>query len=170
MFLGGGGRTGIIKKAAAYNAAARHSPWFVLVDLDAYDSCLVEKLNLWMPDPSELMVFRIAVTELESWLLADREAIAQFLGVSQNKIPRNPDSLADPKQEIVNIARFSRYRNIREGLVPKPKSGASVGPTYVSDIREFGEKQWRPRIAAADSPSLFRCLRRLDELAARLKS
>lgn len=170
MFLGGGGRTGILKKIGAYNLAAKHSPWFVLVDLDSPDSCVVEKLGSWLPDPSEMMVFRVAVAELESWLLADREAIANFLGVSQDKVPRNPDSLLDPKQTIVNLARASRKRDIREGVAPKAKSGATVGPTYVSDLREFGLKQWRPRIAASESPSLNRCIRRLDALAARLRN
>lgn len=170
MFVGGGGRTSILKKLGAYNLAAKHSPWFVLVDLDSPDSCVVEKVGNWLPNPSDMMIFRVAVAELESWLLADREAIANFLGVSQDKVPRNPDSLPDPKQTIINLARVSKKRDIREGIAPKPKSGATVGPTYVSDIRDFGQNQWRPRIAASASPSLERCIRRLDELATRLRN
>lgn len=168
MFQRGGGRTGILKKAAAYNAAAKISPWFVLVDLDSPSKCVVEKLKVWMPSPSDMMVFRVAVPELESWLLADREAAAHFLGVAQSKVPRDPDTLDDPKQEIINLARGSRKREIREGLVPRV--GASLGPTYVSDISKFGREAWRPRIAAEESPSLRRCMRRLDELAERLTS
>ncbi|WP_328582635.1 hypothetical protein [Streptomyces sp. NBC_00370] len=170
MFQGRSGCAEIIKKLPAYNNAAKFSPWFVLLDLDSVDLCVVDKVQKWMPRPSELMIFRVAVAELESWLLADSEAIADFLGVSRAKIPFDPDALADPKQELVNLARRSRKRDIREGLVPRPRSGTSVGPTYVSDIREFGQTRWRPRIAAHNSPSLRRCLNRLDELADRLNS
>ncbi|MFB7471223.1 hypothetical protein [Kitasatospora sp. NPDC056184] len=168
MFQGKRGRAEVLKKLAAYNQAARLSPWFVLVDLDS-DSCVVSSTKQWLPNPSEFMIFRVAVTELEAWLLADRQAIASFLGVAESTIPRNPDFLTDPKQDLINLARRSRKRDIREGLVPRPNSGTSIGPTYVSDIREFGRTMWRPRIAAEESPSLARCILRLDEFRQRLQ-
>lgn len=167
---GKGGKSALLKKLPAYNQSARFMPWFVLVDLDVVDACVVASAREWLPAPAEMMVFRVAVAELESWLLADRDAIADFLGVSVSKIPRNPDSLSDPKQEIINLARKSRRRDIREGLVPRPGSGTSVGPTYASDIREFGLRSWRPKIAADESPSLARCLRRVEQLALALAS
>jgi hypothetical protein len=169
MVQGKNGKDSLLKRLPAYNKAALHFPWFVLVDMDSADGCVVEKLSAWLPQPSENMVFRVAVAELEGWLLADREAIANFLGVAESKIPRNPDALGDPKQEIINLARKSRKRDIREGLVPRPKSGTSVGPTYASDIRDFGQRQWRPRVAAEESPSLARCLQRVEQLADRLR-
>ncbi|MGW1814477.1 hypothetical protein ACWCQM_13075 [Streptomyces sp. NPDC002125] len=168
MVQGKSGKSSLLKKLHSYNQAAKFMPWFVLVDMDAVDDCVVANVQSWLPAPADLMVFRVAVAELESWLLADREAIADFLGVSVSKVPRNPDSLRDPKQEIINLARKSRRRDIREGLVPRLNSGASVGPTYASDIREFGLTLWRPRIAAAESPSLARCLQRVEQLATTL--
>lgn len=169
MFQGRSGCSNIIKKLPACNNAAKFSPWFVLLDLDSTDICVVEQVQEWLPTPSDFMVFRVAVTEMESWLLADSEEMAKFLGVAEGKIPRDPDSLADPKQAIVNLARKSRKRDIREGLVPRPNSGTNVGPTYVSDISGFGNSSWRPRVAAERSPSLHRCLNRLEELAQRLQ-
>ncbi|MFD7681138.1 hypothetical protein [Streptomyces sp. NPDC060187] len=165
MVQGKGGKSALLKKLPSYNQAAKFMPWFVLVDMDSADGCVVASVREWLPLPEDMMVFRVAVAEIESWLLADREAIADFLGISVSKIPRNPDSLQDPKQEIINLARKSRRRDIREGLVPRPNSGASVGPTYASDIRDFGLRLWRPRIAADESPSLARCLQRVEELA-----
>ncbi|MFJ4619917.1 hypothetical protein [Streptomyces sp. NPDC088812] len=168
MVQGKGGKSALLKKLPAYNQAAKFMPWFVLVDMDTVDGCVVASVREWLPVPADLMVFRVAVAEIESWLLADRDAIADFLGVSASKVPRNPDSLQDPKQEIINLARKSRRRDIREGLVPRPNSGTSVGPTYASDIRDFGLRLWRPRIAADESPSLARCLQRVEQLAVTL--
>ncbi|MFF4320157.1 hypothetical protein [Streptomyces sp. NPDC001568] len=168
MTQGKSGKSSLLKKLPAYNQAAKFMPWFVLVDMDSVDACVVAKVREWLPSPAELMTFRVAIAELESWLLADREAIADFLGVAVSKIPRNPDTLRDPKQEIINLARKSRRRDVREGIVPRQGSGASVGPTYASDIRDFGMRLWRPRIAAESSPSLARCLESVEQLANRI--
>ncbi|MEU8842119.1 hypothetical protein AB0D97_23750 [Streptomyces roseus] len=168
MVQGKGGKSALLKKLPAYNQAARFMPWFVLVDMDSADACVVASVQEWLPSPSDLMTFRVAVAEVESWLLADREAIADFLGVALAKIPHNPDTLNDPKREIINLARKSRRRDVREGIVPRQGSGASVGPTYASDIRDFGMRLWRPRIAAESSPSLARCLKRVEQLAAKI--
>jgi hypothetical protein len=108
------------------------------------------------------------VVELEAWLLADRERTAEFLGVSPGKLPGSPDELADPKQQLINRARRSRSRAVRQGLVPRDGSGAPVGPTYVSDVRNFGATAWRPEVAALRSPSLASCMTRLRQLADRL--
>jgi hypothetical protein len=104
----------------------------------------------------------------EAWLLADAEKIAEFLGISKTLVPLNPEHLQDPKGTIITLARRSRKRDIRKGLAPRPNSGASVGPTYASDIREFARSQWRPLVAAQYAPSLQRCLERVRELAAAL--
>jgi hypothetical protein len=67
---------------------------------------------------------------------------------------------------MVNLARKSRKRTIREGLVPAPGSGANVGPTYASDLRNFAKEAWRPAVASRRAPSLDRCLTRAAELRA----
>ena len=163
------GKVPLLKKLPNYNLAARHSPWVVFVDLDDDGPCPGKKRDDWLPDASPLMCFRIAVRELEAWLLADQEQIAEFLGVSASRIPSQPENLDDPKQSLISLARRSRKRAIREGLVPRDGSGASVGPTYASDIREFGRTQWRPLVAAKSAPNLERCITRVRELAAVMK-
>jgi hypothetical protein len=152
------GKQKLLKKIDSYNSAAVHSPWFVLIDLDSDAPCAAEACGLWLPEPARRMCFNIAVTEVESWLLADVESIASFLGVSPARIPADPEKLIDPKSELVKIARRSRKREIRKGLVPRPDSGRMVGPAYASDIRKFALTAWRPEVAAAASPSLSRCL------------
>ena len=113
------------------------------------------------------MCFRIAVREVEAWLLADRERIASFLGVSPARVPRDPDGLDDPKLEMVNLARHSSRRVIRKEMTPRPGSGISIGPAYSLRLIEFASKPdvgWRPEVAAGHSRSLRRCVAALRTL------
>lgn len=167
-FYGRNGKEHLKKQAKNYNAAARFSPWLVLTDLDNSHKCPGELVADWLPEQESLLVFNVAVVELESWILADRERAGEFLGVSVAKIPHTPDEITDPKQFLINLARRSRRRDVREGLVPRDGSGATVGPTYVADIRDYGAHRWRPDVAAESSPSLARCLKRLRQLAQKL--
>lgn len=116
------------------------------------------------------MVFRVAVRAIEAWLLADRERIAAYLGVSLHSVPALPDALADPKQALVNLARKSRRRAIRDELVPREGSGRQVGPAYSSRLQDFvlhPADGWRPEVAAGNSDSLARCIRAIERLVAR---
>jgi hypothetical protein len=169
-YYGGHGKVPLLRKLPNYNMAAMRSPWLVLVDLDDDGPCPGKKREDWLPDASPFMCFRIAVREIEAWLLADQERIAEFLGVPRSRIPLQPENLEDPKQTLVSIARRSRKRAIREGLVPRVGSGTLVGPTYASDIREFGRTQWRPLVAAESAPHLERCITRVRELASALEN
>jgi hypothetical protein len=152
-------------RIGGYNNAARFAPWLVLVDLDDV-ACPAALCQDWLPRPSELMRFRVAVCEVESWLMADRERFARFIGVSQSQVPNAPDELPDPKARVIELARQSRRRDIREELVPHPRSGRHEGPLYTSRLVEFAHHSWRPRIAASLSESLRRCIARLAELTA----
>ena len=109
------------------------------------------------------MCFRLAVRAIESWLLADAEQLAAFLRVSSAKIPVNPDGEHDPKMTLVNLARYSTKKNIREDMVPREGSGGKVGPGYVGRVIEFAQL-WRPEVAAERSDSLRRCLAALETL------
>jgi len=51
-----------------------------------------------------------------------------YLSVSANRVPREPEEVPDPKQALVNIARRSRNRAIRQDMVPREGSGRPVGP------------------------------------------
>jgi hypothetical protein len=150
-------------RIGGFNRAAVRTPWFVLVDLNGGD-CAPNLRVDWLPNPSEFMCFRIAIREVEAWLLADREQIARFLRVSITRIPRDPEALEDPKEMLVNIARQSRSRDIREGLAPSPQSGLRVGPTYTGAVTQFAATLWRPGTASGAAPSLGRCLDRVATL------
>jgi hypothetical protein len=149
-----------------YNNAARHAPWLVLVDLDQDADCAPRLRAAWVPSPAPRLCFRVAVHAVEAWLMADVEAISAFLGVARSKVPTCPDSETVPKQTLVNLARTSRRRTIREDMVPRPDSGRAVGPAYVSRLVEFASIHWSPGKAGARSESLRRAVARLEELAA----
>ena len=149
-----------------YNRAAQHSGWLVLRDLDRAEWAPALARQL-LPAPAEHICFRIAVREVEAWLLADRDGIAGFLGISHARIPPMPEQLPDPKSSLVAAARRSRSRTVRDDLVPPPGSGRSVGPGYVAMITEFVDERWDPEAARTHSPSLdriMRCLQSFSEL------
>lgn len=54
------------------------------------------------------MCFRIAVREVEAWLLADAEQAAGFLAVPLARIPAEPETLPDPKATLIALAGRSR--------------------------------------------------------------
>lgn len=154
-------------KMIGFNQAAKHSPWLIIVDLDTDFDCAPPLRRQWLPDPSIRMCFRVAVREVEAWLLADAKRIAAFLDVGWNKVPTNPESLPDPKAEMVRLARASRRREIREDMVPREGSGLKVGPAYSSRLIEFTKSHWCPDVAAERSESLRRAIRSLRMLARR---
>src|SRR5580658_9308992 len=92
------GKTFLRERIAGFNHDARFRPWIVVVDLDRDAECAAALVADWLPQPAQLMCFRVAVRELESWLLADAEALAAFLGIRRALIPGGPDLLGDPKQ------------------------------------------------------------------------
>lgn len=168
---GRNGKGQIIKNIGGYNNAARHQPWIVLVDLDSEECLLTAKQN-WLPTPSALMCFRIAVRELEAWLLADRERFASYFAVNMELIPNNPDMLLNPKMSLINLVRRSRRSAIRADIVPDQQLGQVVGPAYTTRVIEFirSDEGWRPNVAAQASPSLSKALKALADLNTRVRA
>lgn len=158
------GKYWLDQRLQAYNQAARHRQWFALRDLNGDADCAPSLLAELIPMRSQGMCFRVAVRAIESWLLADRQRIAQFLRVPAARVPGEPDAIANPKLEVVNLARRSRKRDIRIDMVPRPGMSARVGPGYSARIIEFAAGSWRPDVAKESSPSLARCIAALERL------
>lgn len=144
IIYGKHGKQDIRLKIQGYNGAAQRTPWIVLVDLDNDADCAPILHATWLPHPAPFMCFRVAVRQVEAWLLADREQMASFLAVRCDKIPRDPESLSNAKETLVELARKSRSREIREDMVPRTGSGRLVGPAYSSRVIEFASRHWRP--------------------------
>lgn len=161
------GKAFLRERLAGYNRAAERWPWCILVDLD-YADCAPRLIAEWLPQPAALMCFRVAVREVESWLMADAEQLSLFLGVSARDIPSDTESLADPKEAMVSLARRSDRREIREAMVPRPASGRGIGPAYALRLSEFTQTMWRPRVAAEACRSVSKCMNRIEEMCQRL--
>ena len=163
------GKERLRAKVSGYNQAATGQPWLVLVDLDRC-SCAVTLLQKWAPQPSQYLCLRVAVRMVEAWLLADTDHIADFLGVSANRIPSNPEQLSDPKQQLVALAAQSRKRAIREDMVPNPSAGQKVGSGYSARLIEFVENHWDITQAVRHAPSLQKAVDCLARIVQRYRS
>lgn len=164
LCLGRQGASYLEKNIAGFQKAARHQPYLVVTDLDRPNRCPATLCQTWLGRyPESHLLFRIAVMESESWLLAHRDAAVEHLKIDARKakIPDNTDSLPDPKQFLINLARKSRSRRIRDELVPPVGSTSRVGPNYNANLVLFVRETWAPEIAARHSPSLRRTLHRL---------
>lgn len=149
-------------RARELNRTARSQPVMLLTDLDSPIRCAPELIADWLDGkPQPNLLFRVAVMEVESWVLADRSEMALLLGVPEHRIPADTDSLAHPKEFIVNLARRSRSKRTREEMVPALGSTAKEGPFYNPLLTSFVQRAWSPRRASGSSPSLSRALARL---------
>lgn len=152
------GGYGYLKRTLqGFNNAAKGTPFLVLSDLQA--PCPPIQVETWLPVPAHPnLLFRIAVKEVESWLLADRTGFASFLGVSKNLIPKNTDKIDHPKKYVIRLARKSRRRILREGIVPKANSTATIGPDYNGILSHFVNDIWNITEAVETSESLQRAV------------
>lgn len=153
------GNTYLRKKVSQLNKTARAFPVLLITDLDSPTSCAPELIREWLMEPLEPgLLFRVAVIEIESWTMADRTSFSQFLGVSVERVPREPDGVQDAKEKLLSIAKVARRREVRNDLVPERGSTAKVGPAYNARLSEFIRQHWDARTASKLSPSLSRAL------------
>lgn len=157
---------GFLKRnISGFNRASKGMPYLILTDLDD-EECAPIMVREWLQQTrNPNLIFRIAVREVESWVLADRPGFAKFLGISQKKVPVKPDDLPDPKAHLINLARASRKRAIRDDIVPKQGSTAKQGPAYNERLVSFVKATWNPSTARQFSPSLERTLKAIEAFA-----
>jgi len=92
------GGNGYLKSTiAGWNRAATGIPFLVLTDLDTHH-CPSELIASWLAAPQHPnLVFRIAVREVESWLLADRTNFAELPWHPGNTDPCETGGTARPE-------------------------------------------------------------------------
>ncbi|MEW6354387.1 MAG: hypothetical protein AB1469_08895 [Pseudomonadota bacterium] len=158
--------SGYIKnKIRSFNSSAQAGYYLALVDfMDTHENCPANVVSKWLPNKHPKMLFRVVVREIESWLLADRNGLASYLGINAKNIPGNPERILDPKIMIVNLARNSRNRFVRTNLVPNEGSTAQVGKLYLSEMQRFVNDKWDISAARNNARSLDKCLKVLEEV------
>jgi hypothetical protein len=159
-----GGYGEIGKRISAYNRAAKAVPFFILADLDRdKGACAPQLRKAWLPHGTNpLLLFRIAVPQVEAWLLADQEGVATFLGIAPDLVPLAPEALPDPKATLIKLAKHSPKAFLRRALLPAPGSDARLGPGYNIQLSRFAQSTWNLSRARRASVSLDRAIKALD--------
>jgi hypothetical protein len=143
---------------------AEHQVMLVLTDLD-HANCLVEFRDQWLaerPLPAGL-IFRIAVREVESWVLADHQALRELVG-KKGVLPTQPDTLPDPKHALLGLGKTAP-KSVREDLIRTIDGQLRQGVGYNARLTHWINTAWSPERAAGRSPSLARARIRLQEAA-----
>jgi hypothetical protein len=138
--------------------------FLLLTDLDTRP-CPPDLLDDWLGATAkpESLLLRIAVREVEAWVLADRPEFAAWLGISEAIVPATPEACLDPKANLLKLAKRSKHRELREGLLPKKDAISLVGLEYNNLLCEFVRDKWRIDTASLQAPSLAKALQRLRE-------
>jgi hypothetical protein len=165
------GNVNLKRKAPSLNRSAKGTPVLLVTDLDDLRVCPASLIQDWLGAPrSPNLLFRVAVAEIESWLLADSVGLSRYLDIGEGLIPKQPDNVQNPKLELINLARRTRVRDLREDLVPEVGSTARVGRAYNAAMVRFVTHQWSAERAAPASPSLLRAIARIAEYASKVST
>jgi len=157
-----GGQGYLKSRINSFNQAAEFIPFFVLTDQDR--GCPPMKISSWLTQRTgKYFLFRIAVMEIESWVMADREGFAKFISISLDHMPQRMDDLEDPKNFLLSLVSRSRSGRLRTDIIPARGSTATVGPDYNNRLSQFVQNHWNVFEAQKNSESLQRAVFRVKE-------
>jgi len=153
------GGSGYLKsKFDSFIQMSRRYPVLIVTDLDRKPCAprLVEEWTQGRVLPEGLLL-RVAVREVEAWLMADRQAFGALVGAS---IDFCAESVLDPKEKVLTLASRAA-RDVRDDLVASKGALASQGIGYNKRLCEFVLLNWCPMRASANSESLRRAMDRV---------
>lgn len=158
-----GGITRLVPDLPRYARAARHgAPVLCVADSDR--ECPVTLIERWLASTErhERMVLRLAVTEAESWVLADHVGMHEHFKTPLQRLPDAPDELDDPKALLLRLLHRHAPAALRREMVAADRAGQPRRASgYAAHLSDFAARVWQPARAAARSPSLRRALARL---------
>lgn len=157
------GGYGYLKRTInGFNSAAKGTPFLVGTDLDRYE-CPPALIADWLTQPKHHnLLIRVAVHEAEAWVLADRDNLANFLGINVATLPEDVEALPNPKEVLIQLARRSQKKQLRDDLCPSPHSTSKIGPNYNARLGSFVSQSWNPAVARLRSRSLDRAINCLN--------
>jgi hypothetical protein len=168
LLLRKGGSGYLRSRMESWRQMAQRHMVVILTDLDQL-ACPLTLRKDWLgkePPPDNLLL-RIAVREVESWVLADHEAVRVLIG-RKGTLPPEPDGLPHPKQHLLNLAKTAP-RAVRDDLLKETGAISSQGLGYNNRLSAWVRSDWSPERAAQRSPSLRRTRDRLSQLTSRLE-
>lgn len=159
------GKGAIDRDIKKYWKAAHVHPFVIFRDLDRDgEGCPVTlraELVEDTPGESPDLLIRIVDQCIESWILADREGVAEFCGRSVASV-RPSDSRH--KEHLLRLFQKAQFKDavLREG------GKLRFGTAYKEHLQNLMNHYWSIERAATESDSLRRALERLTELHDRL--
>ena len=159
------GKGVIDRDIKTYWEAARGHAYVVFRDLDRDGGgcpvTLRAELVEHTPGESPDLLIRIVDQCIESWILADRQGIAEFCNRSIASV-RPSDSRH--KEHLLRLFQKAQFKDavLREG------GKLAFGPAYKGHLKNLMTHYWSIERAATESDSLRRALKRLTDLHNRL--
>ena len=151
-----------------YWEAARVHPYIIFRDLDRDGGgcpvTLRAELVERTPGESPDLLIRIVDQCIESWILADREGVAEFC-------EQEPATVSPPgshhKAYLLRMMKDARLKKLEDAVEEKGRE-LDFGPRYNTCLQNLMTHHWSIERAATESDSLRRALERLTELHDRL--
>jgi len=160
------GNNYIRQRLRAFYKASQYMPYVILTDLDN-NPCPPQLISNWGQglNPSGAFIFRVAVKEVESWLLADRTNFAAYLGISPARIPNDVEGITNTKEFLINLAKGARKKQMREDIAPLAGSFGKRGKDYNGALIRFVRQHWDYNTALTCSQSLNGTVKAISQFA-----
>lgn len=162
-----GGKGKIKTKLAEYNRSAKKLSFCLVIDLDD-NECAPSLIDQWFKfAKNERLFFRVAVKEIEAWVLADYKNFSKFLNVSpdviKKKIPNlEADNILDPKETLLQITNAKSKIARKENIVFVSEGKFYQGSAYNSEMSNFIHSFWNVKFAAQNSNSLQKAIKAIQ--------
>ena len=148
-----------------YWEAAHVLPYVVFRDLDRDGGGCAVTLRAQLvehtPGESPDLLIRIVDQCIESWILADRQGVAEFCDRSMASV-KPPTSHHKPY--LLSVMKEAKLKDAVDGKGRE----LDYGPAYAVHLQRLMTHHWSIERAAAESDSLRRALKRLTDLHDRL--
>lgn len=164
-FTRANGKGVIDRDIKKYWEAARFIPYVIFRDLDRDEGgCPVavrSMLSSKTPGESPDLLIRIVNQCIESWILADRQGVAEFCDRPMASV-KPPASHHKPY--LLSLMKEAKLKD----AVEQQGRQLDFGPAYATHLQRLMTHHWSIERAAAESDSLRRALKRLTDLHDRL--
>lgn len=164
-FTRANGKGVIDRDIKKYWEAARSIPYVIFRDLDRDEGgCPVavrSMLSSKTPGESPDLLIRIVDQCIESWILADRQGVAEFCDRSMASVK---PPMSHHKPYLLSLMKEAKLKD----AVEQQGRLLDFGPTYAVHLQRLMTDHWSFERAAAESDSLRRALKRLTDLHDRL--